>query len=206
VRVGVAHALTEVTLTDPADEVRHAFPRTTLALSTGWSRELLERVRAGSLDGAVILLPDAERVPAALQATRLGHERLLVVGPRGRLPSRAEGRTALGATAWILNPEGCAARAMLERFLNTANARMRVAVETYTYELQLALVARGRGLGLVPSRILASSAFRARVRVRRIPGLDLPLTIWAVRTRSAPDLEPVFRTLDRSLIARLART
>jgi DNA-binding transcriptional LysR family regulator len=46
VRIGVAHALTEVTLTQLVDCVRRAFPRVALCLSTGWSHGLLERVRA----------------------------------------------------------------------------------------------------------------------------------------------------------------
>src|SRR5512144_1816240 len=50
IRVGVAHALTEVTLTEPVDRLRRAFPRVSLSLGTGWSRDLLERVRAGALD------------------------------------------------------------------------------------------------------------------------------------------------------------
>jgi DNA-binding transcriptional LysR family regulator len=202
VRVGVAHALTEVTLTEPVDRVRRAFPRVSLSLSTGWSRDLLERVRTRALDGAVVLLPELERPPATLDATRLGRERLVVVGPRGA-PTTSGGLAGLGDVAWILNPEGCAARALLERAMLAANLRMHVAVETYTYELQLALVARERGLGLVPARILARSPLRSRLRVRRIPGLDFPLTIWAARGRVTPELEPVWRALDRALIARL---
>ncbi len=190
VRIGVAHALTEVTLTEPVDRVRRAFPRLALSLSTGWSRDLLERVRARALDGAVVLLSEPERPPAGLAATRLGPERLVVIGPRGG--RAASPRVAgLGEVGWILNPEGCAARALLQRALLAANVRMRVTVETYTYELQLALVARGRGLGLVPARILARSPLRSRLRVRRIPGLDFPLTIWAVRGRATPELELV---------------
>ena len=80
IRIGVAHALTEVTLTEPVDRVRRAFPRVSLCLSTGWSRDLLERVRARALDGAIVLLPDSERLPAGLAATRLGQENLVVVG------------------------------------------------------------------------------------------------------------------------------
>lgn len=202
VRIGVAHALTEVTLTEPVDRVRRAFPRLALSLSTGWSRDLLERVRARALDGAIVLLSEPERPPAGLAATRLGPERLVVIGPRGG--RAASPRVAgLGEVGWILNPEGCAARALLQRALLAANVRMRVTVETYTYELQLALVARGRGLGLVPARILARSPLRSRLRVRRIPGLDFPLTIWAVRGRATPELELVWDALDRAMIERL---
>jgi DNA-binding transcriptional LysR family regulator len=93
---------------------------------------------------------------------------------------------------------------MLQRALHAAGVRMRVAVETYTYELQLALVARHRGLGLVPARILARSPLRARLRVRRVRGLDFPLTVWAVRRDTIPDLAPVFRALDEAMIERLS--
>ena len=202
VRIGVAHALTEVALTEPVDRVRREFPRVSLSFSTGWSRDVLERVRARGLDGAIVLLPDSERPPAGLDATRLGQERLVVVeARRGR--ARAVGLASLSDAGWILNPEGCAARALLQRALLAANLRLHVAVETYTYELQLALVARERGLGLVPARILARSPLRSRLRVRRVPGLDFPLTIWAVRGRAAPELAPVFEALDRALIERL---
>src|ERR1051326_2461792 len=59
-RVGVAHALTEFTLTGPVGKIRRKFPNVSLRLTTGWSRELLERVRSGTLDAAVILLPEGE--------------------------------------------------------------------------------------------------------------------------------------------------
>ena len=205
IRVGVAHALTEVTLTEPVDGLRRAFPRVSLSLGTGWSHDLLERVRAGALDAAVILLPDGERLPAGLDATRLGRERLVVVEPRrGPRGARDTGLAALDGCGWVLNPEGCAARALLQRALHGAGVRLRVAVETYTYDLQLALVARHRGLGLVPARILARSPLRARLRVRRVRGLDFPLTIWAVRRETPLDLVPVFRGLDRAMIERLS--
>jgi len=178
IRIGVAHALTEVTLTEPVDRLRRAFPRVTLALATGWSRDLLERVRAGSLEAAVILLPEGERLPAGLDAVAVGRERLVVVEPRRAHRTRAGGLAGLDGAGWVLNPDGCAARAMLGRILHRARVRMRVAVETYTYELQLALVGRGRGLGLVPARILARSRLRSRLRVRRVPDLEFPLTIW----------------------------
>lgn len=203
-RIGVAHALTEVTLTQPVERVQRRFPHVSLCLSTGWTRELLERVRARTLDGAVILLPDDERMPAGLDATRLGRERLVVVGPREGSAPRFDGMASLGDVGWILNPEGCAARALLQRSLLTAGVRMRVAVETYTYDLQLALVARQRGLSLVPARILARSPLRSRLRVRHIRGLDFPLTIWAVRSPATPDLDAIWDELHQALTERLS--
>jgi len=198
-RIGVAHALTEVTLTQPVERVQRRFPYVSLCLSTGWTRDLLERVRARTLDGAVILLPDDERMSAGVDATRLGRERLVIVGPRDGNTPRFDGMASLGDVGWILNPEGCAARALLQRALLAAGVRMHVAVETYTYDLQLALVARQRGWSLVPARILARSPLRSRLRVRRIHQLDFPLTIWAVRSPATPDLDAVWKELHQAL-------
>jgi len=48
IKIGVAHALTEVALTEPIERVRRKFPKVALRLRTGWSHDLLERVRAGT--------------------------------------------------------------------------------------------------------------------------------------------------------------
>src|SRR5262245_32951198 len=40
-RVGVAHALSELALTEPVDQMRREFPEAILRLHTGWSRDLL---------------------------------------------------------------------------------------------------------------------------------------------------------------------
>jgi len=203
-RIGVAHALTELTLAGPVYEVQRGFPRIFLRLTTGWSRDLLERVRTQAADAAFVLLPQGESLPSSVSGVRVADERLLVVAPRSRNLGAMKA-SDLADAAWILNPEGCAARAALRSGLLRAGVRMRVAVETYNYELQLSLVARGRGLGLVPHRLLARSRFRSRLREVRVRGLDFGMTIWSVRGRPLLALEPVLDEMDRVLTRRLAR-
>jgi len=203
IKVGVAHALTEITLTEPVEEVRRKFPKVALRLLTGWSQDLLERVRSGSLDAAVILLAEGERLPAGVAGQQMGKERLLVVASRGTVTSRPPRIQNLSGTNWILNPEGCAARAALRRTLLRANIDMIVAVETFNYELQLSLVARNRGLSLVPERILLRSRLKPRLRVVHFPGLNFPLTIWAVQRQPCTGLNTVIAELSRVLMERL---
>jgi DNA-binding transcriptional LysR family regulator len=202
-RIGVAHALTELTLTEPVGRLRRKFPNVALRLSTGWSRDLLERVRTRAVDTAVILLPDGERLPGEVVGKEVGKERLVVVGPRqkGRFQSRRI--QDLAGVQWILNPEGCAARAALRRSLLQANVDMVVAVEAYNYDLQLALVAQGRGLSLVPGRILTHSRFKARLQTLRVSGLDFPLTIWTVLREPFMGFESVIAELCRVVEERL---
>lgn len=203
VRIGVAHALTELTLTQPIAQVRRRFPKISLRLTTGWSRDLLERVRTGALDAAVILLPEAEALPTEAAGIQVGKERLVVVAPRRKSPRPGRTIQDLVRVQWILNPEGCAARAALRRALLRANIDMVVAVEAYNYELQLALVAQNRGLSLVPERVLARSRLKSRLRPFRVEGLDFPLTIWTVHRQPFTGLEPVIAELNRVLAGRL---
>lgn len=200
IRIGVAHALTELTLTRPVDQLRRRFPGVALRLCTGWSRELLERVRTGPLDAAVVLLPEQERLPAEIVGREIGKEQLVVVAPRTRRPHAPRTLQDLGGAQWILNPEGCAARAGLRRVLKRANVDMIVGVETYNYELQLALVAQGRGLSLVPRGVLSRSRKRARLRVLRIAGIHFPLTVWMLRQERFAASEQVIAELSRLLI------
>jgi DNA-binding transcriptional LysR family regulator len=183
------------------EQVQRKFPQVALLLRTGWSRDLLERARTSALDGAVILLPRDEHLPANVAGKQVGKERLVVVGSRHEkhLGRRVED---LSGALWILNPEGCAARVSLRRALLHANIDLVVAVETYNYELQLALVAQNRGLSLVPERILAHSPLKTRLRIFPIRGLNFPLTIWVVHGRPPMELDPVIEYLSSALLKR----
>jgi DNA-binding transcriptional LysR family regulator len=204
-RMGVAHALTEFALAEPVDAMRREFPAVAVRLHTGWSRDLLARVRSGALGASVILLPERDAEPGGVSARKLASEHLAVVAPRN-WPSRTYPVRELDGTGWILNPEGCAARAELERQLARARLPLRVSVETYNYELQLRLIARGRGLGLVPNRLFLRSPTRKKLRKLSVRGLSFPLTIWLVAGELSPGLEPALRALERALTDRLSKT
>jgi DNA-binding transcriptional LysR family regulator len=203
IRIGVAHALTELALTEPVGEIRCTFPKLALRLSTGWSHDLLERVRSGALDAAVILLPEGEPLPTEVAGKHTGSERLVVVASRRHGPQRVRKIQDLAGVQWVLNPEGCAARAGLRRALLRSDIDMVVAVETYNYELQLALVSQNRGLSLVPERILNRSRQRSRLRIMRVAGLEFPLIVWTVRREPLAGLESVISELSRVLAERL---
>jgi DNA-binding transcriptional LysR family regulator len=110
----------------------------------------------------------------------------------------------LADVGWILNPEGCAVRAWLQRLLARAGLPLRVGVEAYNYELQMSLVARGRGVGLVPTRLLARSVTRTALCTLRVRGLEFPMSIWLITGLMAPALDLPVKTLGRSLTARFA--
>lgn len=202
-RVGVAHALSQAVLTTPVERQQKQFPRVRLRLQSGWSREILARLKAGSLDAAVLLWPREEPLVGPFALEQIGSETIEVIAPRraGKAPgSLAE----VGAASWVLSPEGCAARQAVRLALTREHLPFRVDVETYNYDLQMGLVARGRGLGAVPRRLLDASRHRERLRRLRIVGLDLPFTLWMVRRESPGPLEPALLGF-RDLVAKALR-
>src|SRR5205823_11868189 len=88
VRIGIAHAVNELAVTDPIDRLRDDFPNATVRLHTGWSHELLARVKSGSLDAAVILLFERENAPTGVTAHALAGEHLAVAAPHSWRPRR----------------------------------------------------------------------------------------------------------------------
>lgn len=205
VRIGVAHALGEVVLTEPIATIREEYPRHGLRLTTGWSLDLLHLVRTGALDAAIILLPEADRLPAEVLGTVLGKERLVILGPREKQQKRARRIEDLAGVQWILNPEGCGARAILRRELARSGVEVVAVVESYTYELQLLLASQGRGLTLAPERLFQMSRSRQQLQILKVAGLHLPFTIWSVQ-RPAAELEPLLGRLNALLQAALAKT
>jgi DNA-binding transcriptional LysR family regulator len=203
VRIGVAHALGEFVLTAPLGAVREEFPRRGLRLATGWSQDLVDLVRTGALDAAIVLLPEAERLPADVLATVVGKDRLVILGPRNGHDTRARRIKDLEGVQWILNPEGCGARGILRRSLARAEVNLVAAVESYNYELQLLLASQGRGLTLAPERVFQASRSRSRLEIVRVAGLHFPFTIWSVHRPSA-ELEPLLGRLNALVTAALA--
>jgi DNA-binding transcriptional LysR family regulator len=203
-RIGVAHALTEIAIDRAVDHLRRAFPAVALRLRTGWSRDLLARVKSGALEGAIVLLPEDARVPAGLTAESVANESLVVVAAKNWRPKTTR-LADLADMGWVLNPDGCAARAALHDALAQARLPLRVNVEAYDYELQLALVARGRGLGLVPARLLRRSRSRTRIRPLHSRQTRFPFTIWMVTGEVPPSLQATMGALKAAIAASLSQ-
>ncbi|WP_394840909.1 LysR family transcriptional regulator [Pendulispora brunnea] len=202
IRLGVAHALTEHALLSPVDQLRRARPDVRLVLTTGWSHDLLGQLKSGRLDAALVLLDRREKLGLGLQGQVLANERLVAIAARS-LDNPPHKMADFGNSDWILNPEGCAARAALEQAFHRAGAAMRVIVETYTYELQMALVAQARGLGLVPARLLARSSSRRRLQPLALdfPGQDLH--VWLAARSLPSSLESAVAALAAAVVRSL---
>lgn len=204
-RLGVAHVLTLVTAAEPLDGLRSAFPNLTVRFHSDWSTPLMEQVRHGGLDGAVVLLSEEQTPPEDLDGRCLSHEDVMVMTPerfRGRAMTLAE----MNEIGWVLQPEGCRYRSCVTQALARIGQAPNILVEAFDQTLLASLVARGVGFGLAPPRLIARAAGGAgQLSLVTLPGLSLTVTVWLVRARCTARLAAVFDRLEKSLAAELSQ-
>lgn len=179
-RLGVMHYLSEAGLASPLDRLRNDFPLLSLHVVTGWSPQLLERVRRSELDAAAIVLDESVTLADGMCAEELGPQIfLLVASPSLGVPTLAS-MTDLSRVPWIMNEDGCGCRDSIRRRFEAARLPFAVSVEAANMELRLSLVARGLGLALVTPDALANSTWRDSVQIVEAEDFPVRQRAWMV--------------------------
>lgn len=199
-KLGLAHGLAVGSIAAPLRRMTDRFPQLHPQIAADMTQNLLERVRNGDLDAAVMLLPDSEPHPPDLLGTVVAPDHMLVVGPSDVMCGTKRDFRDFGNQGWVLNPPGCLVRESFRRTLEAGGTPMRVAAEVHNLELQLSLVAAGYGLGLFPTRFLSQHSLGDMVACSE-PGLRLPVTIAFVKAGNLGRLEAAATVLQSELSA-----
>lgn len=203
-RIGVAHGVSDLVLSQPIDDLRKLCPLVRPVVQSGWTRHLVEAVRSGALDVAVALIPADSALPKAVAGRAVGTEEIRVVAATQASIRKRPRLDELATQPWVLNPEGCGYRAALQQAFNQQALPLRVAAEIIGKELQLSLVARGLGLGLVPRRFIAASAHRDGIRAIPLADFKLDVLIKVIKARDLGRLDAAARCLGDSIEAACA--
>lgn len=197
-RIGLAHALAEGTLVTPVRALTEKYPKVRLRLLSALTGELFDRLLAGELDVAVVLLPEGKTAPSPLLTHVIGSDRMEIVhGGAGDIDDTWE---SLSRAPWVLNPSGCLLRASLIAQMERAGFTPMVAAEiNYNIHLQLALIQSGYGVGLLPARFIARNSAPGTVAVRRPPAFDLKLSVAITRIPQLGALERAVELLEHGL-------
>lgn len=154
-RLGSMESTAASRLPTPLSAFHSAFPEVTLEVSTGTSRALLEGVRAGRLDCALVARSAVHALDSGLQSQMVFDEDLLLVLPADHptvyKPADVRIRTLAGFA------QGCTYRQMAEAWLNTGRnpgePGLRVQ-EVGSYHAILACVTAGSCVGVIPRSLL----------------------------------------------------
>jgi DNA-binding transcriptional LysR family regulator len=178
-RIGLSHALAEGSLIEPIQALTEKYPKIRVRLSSGLTGELINRLLAGELDVAAVLLAEGRTAPSPLLTNIIARDRMEIVqGAAGNVDGDWK---SLGAAAWVLNPPGCFLRASLIDRMERAGFTPMIAAEIHNMHMQLAFVQSGYGLGLLPARFIARNHSVDPVKVLRPPSFDLYRSVAIVR-------------------------
>jgi len=196
-RIGLAHPLAMLPLTEPTRALTEKFPQLRLRLLSDGTSTLFSRLLSGELDVAVVALPVGRTAPAPLLTNIIATDRVEIVQRAG---GNVDGDwRSLGSASWVLNPLGCFLRASVTDHLERAGFAPMIAAEIHNVHLQLAFVQSGHGVGLLPASVIARNNSRDTIEVLRPPSFDLQMSVAVVRAGQLGALEKAVRLLEQGI-------
>lgn len=180
-------------------------PKVSLQLVEGQSGHLLEWMRRGDLDAAVLYGP----TPAGLNATRLLDDELVLVGPPG-FPMSREGTIrfkALAELPLILPSDAHGLRVALETMAARTRTRLNPVALVDSVQLRKDLVASGSGLTVLPLSAIVREAREGRLAYARFEQPTLTRQLFVTIQPGAESPQAVLQVEDllRRTVAGLVR-
>jgi DNA-binding transcriptional LysR family regulator len=186
---------------DLLKEYRRKHPDVEVKLTTGSTPQLVERLRAGALDAALLTLPlDA----ADLEQVRVMREELLLVTHPSH-PLARQRRIALGdldGRPCVLFERGSGTRRVIDALFAREQVQPRVVMETENVEILKALAASGMGMTIVPYQAIAREVRAGQLKCRRIEEVSLVREtgwVYAKAPRVPRLVQHMFDALERLL-------
>ena len=196
-RIGLTHPLAVGTLVDPIRALTERYPKVRLQLLSEFNGGLFNRLLAGELDVAAVVLPVGRTAPPPLLTTIVATDRVEIVQGAG---GKADGDwKSLGRASWVLNPFGCFLRAHLVDQMERAGFKPMIAAEIHNVHLQLAFVQSGYGVGLLPASFIARNNSLDAVEVLRPSSFDLRMSVAIVRAGQLGALEKAVELLEHGV-------
>lgn len=167
-------------------EFHQRYPAVALALSTGTSGDIIERVRVGTLAAA---LADGPIHVEELNSCKAFHEQMVLISSLEHHAIRGP-QDAAGCTLFAFGPS-CSYRQRFENWFRAAGVQPGHVMEIQSYHAMLACVASGGGLALLPGAVLEQMPARERVRQHALPAEMRDADTWLVWRRDAftPNVE-----------------
>jgi len=199
-RLGLSHALARPEISNVIIELGRQFPLLQPSIGNDVSCQLLERLRLGELDGALVVLPTEKIFPDGLQGVTLAEDTMRVVQARPSAQPRSSKYSEFYRRNWVLNPAGCMVREEIKSRIERLGAPLMVAAELHNPDLQLSLIAGNVGVGMLQASFLRTHPLRSRLRIIEHPNFNIPIRIAFFRARHLGTREQVALELQRILV------
>ena len=187
-------------LPDGLIAIGRRYPEIRIKIEVGLSEALIEHVRAGALDAAIVTEP--QTLPAGLACTAILHERLAIVSSvAGRGPPTPAG---LADHPFIRFDRRVGVGQIIDRYLARRGLHPDEFMELDSLEAILVMVERGLGVAIVPEHSVADM-HRRRLLVSPIDEPDAVRRVSFVyrpQAAKAPLLEAVLEAIHAAALGR----
>jgi DNA-binding transcriptional LysR family regulator len=198
-RFGMSRALGDMTLVAPIRCVRSEFPKVRLQLFVQWSGALLDQLVGGALDAAVINLPEEKAPPSSLASELIATEAIVIVAGKSTKLSQPSTLEEIASHSWLLNPQSCGMRQILETAFRQRGLHLSCAVESEGYDLKFTLIADGVGLGLVMQQLHRTSSLRKNLKIVKVKDFAPKMNVWLLHSKHLGGLAPAVQCLRDSV-------
>lgn len=183
-RLGLSHAIARPEISKVILELGRQFPLLQPNICNDTTSQLLARLRLSELDGALVVLPTAIKLPHDLKGATLSREAMRVV------QARTSGRRGSSRSSpdfyrrnWVLNPAGCLVREEIKNRVEKLGAPLMIAAELHNPDLQLSLIAGNVGVGIVQAGFLQTHFLRSQLSIIEHPSFNLSIRVAFFRGR-----------------------
>jgi DNA-binding transcriptional LysR family regulator len=182
-------------------EYRRRHPEVEVKLTTGGTPHVLERLRSGTVDVALLTLPVEG---ADLIQKPVMREELLLVGHRSHPLGRKRRIHArdLDGQPLVLFERGSSTRRVVDDMIAREQISPTIVMETENVEILKALAAIGMGMTIIPYQAVAREVRAGQIWCTRLEGVSMVReTGWVyVRAARIPRLvQQMFDALERTL-------
>ena len=189
-RLGARESTAASRLPGPLAQFHGQWPGVALELSTGASQDLLERLRAHTLDAVLIAWPPGQPSDLALDAVPVFSEELLLALPADHAP--ISGPQDVQPATLAAFGSGCTYRRIAQQWLAARTQPLQL-LELGSYHAILACVAAGNCVGVVPRSVLELARTPPPLHLHPLQSVDT-LLVRRAGYRSAA-LEALQQTL-----------
>lgn len=182
-RLGLSHAVAQPDISRVIVRLSKQFPQLQPNISNDVSCQLLERMRLGHLDAAVVVLPEGTTVPGHFEGITLVREQMRPIQARTAGGRNSARRTEFYRGNWVLNPLGCLVREEIKNRVEHLGVPLRVGAELHNPGLQLSLIAGNVGVGMLRTSFLRRHPLRTRVSFVEHPDFNISVRVVFLRAR-----------------------
>ncbi|NDZ12753.1 hypothetical protein C7T35_10355 [Variovorax sp. WS11] len=189
VRLGVVDVVASTWLPRMVQSLRASHPNVSLHLDISLTRVLMDRLRSGHLDLAVVTGAVSD---ASLHQTLLGHDEFVwMAAPSLGVPDETLGPAELKRWPILMMPEDSHHFPVLKQWFRDAGTSVIAAASCNTMNVLAELATTGLGVTLLPRRCLGNQIAEGRLVVLKTTPAMARVPIYLVhRTDRVPVMEP----------------